>query len=176
MSDGFILSVMGESEIETFEVQLKNKRMSSQVHNTIEDQLNWLGSILDVGADTNLTQAHKENIAYIAESFVLDNLKSDFKSYVLLLVLREKWPVGQKSKFKIRADKVGSNHTYITHICEPQVIGPSPDEKDLKRLKIVLLHHSFHFLRKIKNGLQILVPFTNLFVKIDKFENYVERF
>ena len=38
MSDVFILSVMGESEIETFEVQLKNKRMSSQVHNTIEDQ------------------------------------------------------------------------------------------------------------------------------------------
>ena len=51
MSDGFILSVMGESEIETFEVQLKNKRMSSQVHDTIEDQVNWLGSILDVGAD-----------------------------------------------------------------------------------------------------------------------------
>ena len=120
MSDGFILSVMGESEIETFEVQLKNKRMSSQVHDTIEDQVNWLGSMLDVGADTNLTQAQKENIAYIAESFVLDNLKSDFKSYVLLLVLREKWPVGQKSKFKIRADKVGANHTYITHICEPQ--------------------------------------------------------
>ena len=103
MSDRFILSVMGESEIETFEVQLKNKRMSSQVHDTIEDQVNWLGSILDVGADKNLTQAQKENIAYIAESFVLDNLKSDFKSYVLLLVLREKWPVGQKSKFKIRA-------------------------------------------------------------------------
>ena len=53
MSDGFILSVMGESEIETFEVQLKNKRMSPQVHDTIEDQVNWLGSILDVGADTN---------------------------------------------------------------------------------------------------------------------------
>ena len=63
MSDGFILSVMGESEIETFEVQLKNKRMSPQVHDTIEDQVNWLGSILDVGADTNLTQAQKENIA-----------------------------------------------------------------------------------------------------------------
>ena len=78
MSDGFILSVMGESEIETFEVQLKNKRMSSQVHDTIEDQVNWLGSILDVGADKNLTQAQKENIAYIAESFVLDNLKSEF--------------------------------------------------------------------------------------------------
>ena len=46
MSDRFILSVMGESEIETFEVQLKNKRMSSQVHDTIEDQVNWLGSIL----------------------------------------------------------------------------------------------------------------------------------
>ena len=67
MSDGFILSVMGESEIETFEVQLKNKRMSSQVHDTIEDQVNWLGSILDVGADKNLTQAQKEDIAYIAE-------------------------------------------------------------------------------------------------------------
>ena len=150
MSDGFILSVMGESEIETFEVQLKNKRMSSQVHDTIEDQVNWLGSILDVGADTNLTQAHKENIAYIAESFVLDNLKSDFKSYVLLLVLREKWPVGQKSKFKIRADKVGANHTYITHICEPQVIGPSPDEKDLKKAEDSSLASQLSFLKKNK--------------------------
>ena len=85
MSDGFILSVMGESEIETFEVQLKNKRMSSQVHDTIEDQVNWLGSIQDVGADTNLTQAQKENIAYIAESFVLDKLKSDFITVLLNL-------------------------------------------------------------------------------------------
>ena len=63
--------------------------MSPQVHDTIEDQVNWLGSILDVGADTNLTQAQKENIAYIAESFVLDNLKSEFKSYVLCLFLEK---------------------------------------------------------------------------------------
>ena len=86
----------------------------------------------------------------LSNAFVLDNLKSDFKSYVLLLVLREIWPVGQKSKIKIRADKVGANHTYIAHICEPQVIGPSPDEKDLKKAEDSSLSSQLSFLMNNK--------------------------
>ena len=31
---------------------------------------------------------------------------------IMLLILRERWPVGSKAKFKAIADRVGASHTY----------------------------------------------------------------
>ena len=150
MSDNFILSVMGESEIETFDVQISHKRSPSELPSLEEDQINWLGSMLDCVAEEELTDTQKADIAYVSESYILKNLKSDFKGYVLLLVLREKWPVGQKAKFKVKADKVGASHTYIPHICEPQPIEPSPDETQIKTAEDKALASQLAFLKKNK--------------------------
>ena len=150
MSDSFIVSVMGESQIETFDVQITNKRVALQAPKEVEDQLNWLGSMLDIVAEENLTHKIKEDINFIAESFVLEKLNTDAKGYVLLLILREKWPVGQKAKFKARADRVNARHTYIAHICRPQPIVPSPDKNDLKKAEDSALASQLPFFKKNK--------------------------
>ena len=98
MSDNFILSVMGESEIETFDVQISHKRSPSELPSLEEDQINWLGSMLDSVSEEELTDTQKADIAYVSESYILKNLKSDFKGYVLLLVLREKMACRAKSQ------------------------------------------------------------------------------
>ena len=150
MSDSFILSVMGESEIETFKVQMSNKRSPSEIPSLQEEQINWLGSMLDNVAEEDLTDTQKSDIAYVSESYILKNLKSNFKGYVLLLILREKWPVGQKAKFKVKADKVGANHTYIAHICVPQPIEPTPNETQIKIAENKALASELAFLKKNK--------------------------
>ena len=150
MSDSFILSVMGESEIEIFDVQISKKRSPSNLPSLEEDQINWLGSMLDNVAEQDLTDTQKSDIAYVSESYILKNLKSDLKGYILLLILREKWPVGQKAKFKVKANKVGANHTYIPHICEPQSIVQTPDETHIKIAEDKALASQLTFLKKNK--------------------------
>ena len=150
MSDSFILSVMGESEIEIFDVQISKKRSPSNLPSLEEDQINWLGSMLDNVAEQDLTDTQKSDIAYVSESYILKNLKSDRKGYILLLVLREKWPVGQKAKFKVKANKVGANHTYIPYICEPQSIEHTPDETHIKIAEDKALASQLTFLKKNK--------------------------
>ena len=41
-------------------------------------------------------------------------------NYLLMLLLREKWPVGSKASFKVKADKVSANHTYHMIYCTAQ--------------------------------------------------------
>ena len=150
MSDSFIISVMGESQIETFEVQIADKRTPLHAPSSQEDQLNWLGSMLDIAEEENLTENQKNDIAFIAETFILKSLKTEATGYVLLLVLREKWPVGQKAKFKLKADQVGANHTYIAHICKPQIIIKNPNETQLKKAEDSALAAQLSFFKKNK--------------------------
>ena len=150
MSDSIIVSVMGESHIETFDVNIANKRVPILAPDAVEDQLNWLGSMLDIVPEENLTQTQKDDIAFIAESFILKKLSPDIKGYVLLLILREKWPVGQKTKFKLKADRVSANHTYIAHICEPQAMTISPNEDELKKAEDKSLMSQLPFFKKNK--------------------------
>ena len=150
MSGSFIVSVMGERQIETFDVQIGNKRVSLQTSKEVEDQINWLGSMLDTVSEESLTQRQKDDIAYIAESFVLEKLNTDTKGYVLLLVLREKWPVGKKAKFMLKADRDGASHTYIAHICKPQAIVSSPNENELKKAEDSALASQLSFFKKNK--------------------------
>jgi hypothetical protein len=52
---------------------------------------------------------------------------------VLLTLLREKWPVGSKAKFKTIADRVTADHTYFTHICAAAKLDNLDDEDSLKQ-------------------------------------------
>jgi len=61
-----------------------------------------------------------------------DNASAFFDSeanYLLMLLLREKWPVGSKASFKVKADKVEANHTYHMIYCTPQKIEKTDDEQ-----------------------------------------------
>ena len=51
---------------------------------------------------------------------------------MLLTILREKWPVGSKSRFKVIADRVKADHTYLAHICAAAKLDDLNDEDSLK--------------------------------------------
>ena len=42
------------------------------------------------------------------------------EQFIMLLILRERWPVGSKVKFKAIADRVGASHTYHLMACPTQ--------------------------------------------------------
>ena len=50
----------------------------------------------------------------------------------MLTILREKWPVGSKAKFKTLADRVGADHTYLAVPCGAVQIDELDDEASLK--------------------------------------------
>ena len=54
-------------------------------------------------------------------------------NFVLLTLLREKWPVGSKAKFKTIADRVKADHTYRAHICAAAKLDDLDDEDSLKQ-------------------------------------------
>ena len=54
-------------------------------------------------------------------------------NFSVLTILREKWPVGSKSKFKVIADRVGAEHTYLSHICAAAKLGNLEDHNGLKQ-------------------------------------------
>ena len=63
-------------------------------------------------------------------------LASQFEAganFVLLTLLREKWPVGSKAKFKTIADRVKADHTYLAHICAAAKLDDLDDEDSLKQ-------------------------------------------
>jgi len=53
-------------------------------------------------------------------------------NFFLLTILREKWPVGSKAKFKTLADRVGADHTYLAVPCGAVKIDALDDAASLK--------------------------------------------
>ncbi len=103
------------------------------------DQINLLGHWMDQdrGATFAGDTAYLDAMAQIASNVVVDSpLATQIDvgaNFVLLTVLREKWPVGSKSKFKIIADRVNADHTYIAHICAAAKLDNLDDQNALKQ-------------------------------------------
>ena len=65
----------------------------------------------------------------------------------LLTILREKWPVGSKAKFKILADRVGTDHTYLAVPCGAVKIDALDDLASLKEAETQQLAATLVFYR-----------------------------
>lgn len=138
-----LIRIMGESDI--VDVNLiktaRNAEGSSALLAGLNrpDQINLLGHWMDQDRGASLAgdTVHLDAIAQIAISIVADNplaAKIDTgANFVLLTLLREKWPVGSKSKFKVIADRVGADHTYLSHICGAVKLDNLEDHNALKR-------------------------------------------
>ncbi len=133
MAKNFVLRVMGESDI--LEVMITEERLASHKAPAHikgwerSDAANWLAHWLD--GDRAASWMEDKALSDKMEATAIDLLVSDenvesfFSSegnYLLLLLLREKWPVGSKAGFKVKADKVEANHTYHMIYCQPQKI------------------------------------------------------
>ena len=103
------------------------------------DQINLLGHWVDQDRGAALVgeKAYLDAMKHIASNVVADSpLAAEIDTganFILLTILREKWPVGSKSKFKIIADRVKADHTYLAHICAAAKLGNLDDEDSLKQ-------------------------------------------
>ena len=134
-----LIRIMGESDI--VDVTMTRKAASHALLMGLDaaDKVNLLGHWMDQdrGAELAADQNHLDAMAIIASEIFADSaLASQLEAganFVLLTLLREKWPVGSKAKFKIIADRVKADHTYLAHICAAAKLDDLDDEDSLKQ-------------------------------------------
>ena len=134
-----LIRIMGESDI--VDVTMTHTAASHALLMGLDaaDKVNLLGHWMDQdrGAELAADQNHLDAMTIIASEIIADNaLASQLEAganFVLLTLLREKWPVGSKAKFKTIADRVTADHTYLAHICAAAKLDILDDEDLLKQ-------------------------------------------
>ena len=144
-----LIRIMGESDI--VDVTMTRKAASHALLMGLDaaDKVNLLGHWMDQdrGAELAADQNHLDAMTIIASEIIASEiitskatagsaLASQFEvgaNFVLLTLLREKWPVGSKAKFKTIADRVKADHTYLAHICAAAKLDDLDDEDSLKQ-------------------------------------------
>ena len=144
-----LIRIMGESDI--VDVTMTRKAASHALLMGLDaaDKVNLLGHWMDQdrGAELAADQNHLDAMTIIASEIIASEiitskatagsaLASQFEAganFVLLTLLREKWPVGSKAKFKTIADRVKADHTYLAHICAAAKLDDLDDEDSLKQ-------------------------------------------
>ena len=134
-----IIRIMGESDIVDVVMQSadspKNLLIDGHDH---QDKINLLGHWMDQDRGVVLAEDadHFSAMGIIASEFMSrHSLFAACKTganFILLTILREKWPVGSKSKFKTFADCIGADHTYLAVPCGAVQIDELDDETSLK--------------------------------------------
>ena len=134
-----IIRIMGESDIVDVSMQPADVAKNTLIDG-LHDQskINLLGHWMDQdrGAELARDPDYFAAMGIIASEFVLQHpLFLTFENsanFFLVTLLREKWPVGLKAKFKILADKVGADHTYLAVLCGAVTIESLNDLASLK--------------------------------------------
>ena len=124
-----IVRLMGELDIHSFRTDsLLSERPSPdglRLSDGISDNdvINWLGWALDSGSVDRLEEDEAFRAQVEAAGSYLAHLRQpdlEASHFILLLILRERWPVGSKARFKTVADRVGASHTYHLLSCPIQ--------------------------------------------------------
>ena len=124
-----IIRLMGEIDIHSFTADsllleqpvISNLQMPDGVSDS--DMINWLGQALDSGAADRLEGDEEFRRQVESAGRYLTGLRQPGLKdgqFIMLLILRERWPVGSKAKFKAIADRVGASHTYHLMACPVQ--------------------------------------------------------
>lgn len=154
-----IIRVMGEIEIHCFEQKGeaapagKLAALTSIDNPGDGDIINWLGKALDDAGAPSLDEdaGWREQVEIAASILAAPALaKADADDFVLLLVLREKWPVGSKARFKAIADRVGASHTYRLLACPLQKGADISDEDSLSKAEAAALRAMVPVLKKAR--------------------------
>ena len=140
---GVLIRIMGESDIVDVNLikTLPNAESGSPLLAGLNrpDQINLLGHWMDQDRGASLVgdTVYLDAITQIASNIVADSplaAKIDAgANFVLLTILREKWPVGSKSKFRVIADRVGADKTYLSYICGAAKLDNLEDHNALKQ-------------------------------------------
>lgn len=147
---GCVLRLMGESDVHYVRIQDGDKRASVDRFETTEDKVNWLGHMMDTDKFAAISEADLKTLeAVTAELY--EEIQSELPgNFVMMVVLREKWPVGSKAKFKVKADRVGAAHTYRLVICPSQQLDDLMDSKALEEAEMRALGAQLPAFKKAK--------------------------
>ena len=113
-----------------------------------DDRVNLLGHWLDQDRGEALQDDpdFKSAMTAIGSQLAADQ-PGNGVNFVVITILREKWPVGSKSRFKVIADRVKADHTYLAHICAAARLDDLDDEDSLKHEETRQLSLSLAFYR-----------------------------
>ena len=139
-----LIRIMGESDIVDVTMTRKAASHALLIGLDAADKVNLLGHWMDQdrGVELAADQNHLDAMTIIASEIIASkgNASGELVSqleaganFVLLTLLREKWPVGSKAKFKTIADRVEADHTYLAHICAVAKLDNLDDEDSLKQ-------------------------------------------
>ena len=135
-----LLRLMGESDI----IDIDPSDHEGAVHPRLmgldaADRINLVGHLLDhdqgvaMSDDPDTMSAMAAiGAAFLAEQPVAASWGGEV-NFVVMTILREKWPVGSKSKHRAVADRVGASHTYLANICSAAKLDDLTDEAALKQ-------------------------------------------
>ena len=144
-----IIRLMGEIDIHSFRAEsllleqplIRNLHMPDGASDS--DVINWLGWVLDSGAADRLEEDEEfrgqvETAGRYLTGLRQPGLKDD--QFIMLLILRERWPVGGKAKFRVIADRVGASHTYHLMACPVQGTVDFDDDEAMSSAEAKSLH------------------------------------
>ena len=135
-----LLRLMGESDI----IDIDPSDHDGSVHPRLmgldaADRINLLGHWLDhdqgeaMSDDPDTMSAMTAiGAAFLAEQALAASWGGEV-NFVVMTILREKWPVGSKSGYRSIADRVGASHTYLAHLCSAAKLDDLTDEAALKQ-------------------------------------------
>ena len=134
-----IIRIMGESDIVDVVMQSADAPKNPLIDgHDDQDKINLLGHWMDQDRGAALAEDadHFAAMGIIASEFMsrhsLFAACETGANFILLTILREKWPVGSKAKFRTFADRVGATHTYLAVPCGAVQIDELDDEASLK--------------------------------------------
>jgi len=153
-----MLRLMGESDIIDIDPAVHDGNAHPRLMGfDADDRINLLGYWLDqdrgevMAADADALSAMVAIGAEFLDGQDISGKWGGEVNFVVMTILREKWPVGSKAKFQARADRVGADHTYLAHLCTPTKMEDLSDEAALKQSETAQLMMSlprFRHMRK----------------------------
>jgi len=146
-----IIRIMGESDIVDVEMTDGQLMHEMLVGLTDEDRLNLLGHWMDRDRGEALSgkPSYLAAMAIIASAVVAKSTAkadlADGANFVLLTLLRERWPVGTKAKFRKVAERVKADHTYLAHVCAAARLDDLANKEALKQAETTQLSLALAF-------------------------------
>ena len=121
------------------------------------DVRNWLGDQLDNPDESKgeLSDPERKDIEDVAALLINQHadknaLKYEANSFVLMLVLRERWPVGSKARLRDIAARAGASFGYHVVVCPPQPLPDAADDDALSKAEAASLAEMLPHLKRAR--------------------------
>lgn len=152
-----IIRIMGESDIVDVDVNSHDGKAHAKLMGLdMADKINLLGHWMDQDRGEALAAQddYKSAMTAIAADYFATGAGvkgfAQGTNFMLLMILREKWPVGSKAKFQKIADRVGADHTYLAVAGVAAKIDNLDDDAALKQAETTQLSLALPDFRKMR--------------------------